>query len=84
MGTDNRYITEINCIGLNELKLRQNPGALYVCGLTTSTSPMDKNGDARDFGFKDPIKGMPAPSPRRRDKLPGLLDIVYVVIHLQY
>ncbi|KAD4179227.1 hypothetical protein E3N88_27818 [Mikania micrantha] len=49
-----------------------------LIGLTTITSPMDKKGDERDFGFKDPIKGMPAPSPRRRDKLAGLLDIFYM------
>lgn len=44
--------------------------------LTTSTSAMDKTGEGRDFGFKDPTKGMPAPFPRRRDKLAGLLDIL--------
>lgn len=48
--------------------------------LTTTTSPTDKNGDARDFEFNDPINGMPAPSPNLLDKLAGLLDILYINI----
>lgn len=43
--------------------------------ITTRTRPMDKKGEGRDFGFKDPIKGMPVPSPKRLDKLAGLLNI---------
>lgn len=43
--------------------------------ITTRTRPMDKKGEGRDFGFKDPLKGMPVPSPKRLDKLAGLLDI---------
>ena len=53
-----------------------------VDSFTTSTSPMDKTGDGRDFGCNDPIKGMLDPPPNRRDKPVGLLDIVIVVLCL--
>lgn len=43
--------------------------------LTTTTSTTDTRGDGRDFGCKEPTKGMLPPSAKRREVLAALLDI---------
>lgn len=44
--------------------------------VTTTKSPIDKNGDERVLDCTEPTKGMLPPSAKRRAGFTGLLDMV--------